>query len=55
MLGLVTEAVLILIVFPPFTTSDLTSLLQAVKWDLQLFPNMLVRWQGVLYLSSLVR
>lgn len=54
MLGLVIEAVYILIVFPPFTTSNLISLLQGKKWALHIFPNTLLRWQGVLYVRSLV-
>lgn len=52
--GLATEAVHVLIVFPPVTTSGLTTSLQGTKWALQIFPNMLLHWQEVLYLSSLV-
>lgn len=50
--GLATEAVHVLIVFPPVTTSGLATSLQGTKWALQLFPNIFL--QGVLYLSSLV-
>lgn len=52
--GLATEAVHVLIVFPPVTTSGLSTSLRRAKWALQLFPNTLLHWQGVLYLSSLV-
>lgn len=52
--GLATEAVPVLIVLPPVTTSGLTASLQGAEWALWLFPNMLLLWQGVLYLSSLV-
>lgn len=52
--GLATEAAHVLIVFPPVTTSGLTTSLQGTKWALQLFPNMFLHLQGVLYLSSLV-
>lgn len=52
--GLAPEAVRVLIVLPPVTTSGLTTSLQGTKRALQLFPDMLLHWQGVLYLSSLV-